>query len=239
MQPMRLPRLFQQACSSHIKPLRWPPFLMSSPYLYFELHVATTIGKGIVDPGIVDHYVIFGALVGAIAWNVITWYYGIPSSSSHALIGGLVGAAIAKAGAGSLIVFGLFKIISFIIIAPLLGFLFGSLMVLLVSWLFVRSLPRNVDKWFRRIQLFSSSMYSLGHGGNDAQKTMGIIWMLMIAGGYSGASDSMPMWVVSELLCRHWPWHAFRRMAHRENDGAAHHQDQASRGRLRRIGRCA
>ena len=165
----------------------------------FELHVANTIGKSIVDPGIVDHYVIFGALAGAIAWNVITWYYGIPSSSSHALIGGLVGAAVAKAGGGSLIAFGLFKIIAFIIIAPALGFLFGSLMVLLVSWLFVRSSPRNVDKWFRRIQLFSSSMYSLGHGGNDAQKTMGIIWMLLIAGGYSKASDSLPLWVV--LCC--------------------------------------
>ncbi len=165
----------------------------------FELHVANTIGKSIVDPAIIDHYVIFGALAGAIAWNVITWYYGIPSSSSHALIGGLVGAAVAKAGGGSLIAFGLFKIIAFIIIAPALGFLFGSLMVLLVSWLFVRSSPRNVDKWFRRIQLFSSSMYSLGHGGNDAQKTMGIIWMLLIAGGYSKASDSLPLWVV--LCC--------------------------------------
>ena len=162
----------------------------------FELHVANTIGKSIVDPGVVDHYVIFGALVGAIAWNVITWYYGIPSSSSHALIGGLVGAAVAKAGVGSLMAFGLIKIIAFIIIAPALGFIFGSLMVLLVSWLFVRSLPRNVDKWFRRIQLFSSSMYSLGHGGNDAQKTMGIIWMLLIAGGYSKASDHLPMWVI-------------------------------------------
>ena len=162
----------------------------------FQLHVATTVGKGTIDPSIVDHYVIFGALVGAIVWNVITWYYGIPSSSSHALIGGLVGAAVAKAGSGSLIADGLIKTIAFIVISPMLGFLLGSLIMLLVSWLFVRSTPRNIDKWFRRLQLVSASMYSLGHGGNDAQKTMGIIWMLLIAGGYSSADDSLPLWVV-------------------------------------------
>jgi len=162
----------------------------------FHLHVATTIGKGTIEPSIVDHYVIFGALVGAIVWNIITWYYGIPSSSSHALIGGLVGAAVAKAGSGSLIAGGLIKTIAFIVISPVLGFLFGSIMVLLVSWLFVRSTPRNIDRWFRRLQLVSASMYSLGHGGNDAQKTMGIIWMLLIAGGYSSAGDDLPMWVV-------------------------------------------
>jgi PiT family inorganic phosphate transporter len=162
----------------------------------FKLHVATTIGKGIIDPAIVDHYVIFGALVGAIAWNVITWYYGIPSSSSHALIGGLVGAGVAKAGVSSLMSWGLFKVIIFIVIAPMMAFFLGSLMVLVVSWLFVRSSPHNVDRWFRRIQLFTCSLYSLGHGGNDAQKTMGIIWMLLIASGYSTASDDLPMWVV-------------------------------------------
>ena len=162
----------------------------------FQLHVATTIGKGTIDPSIVDHYVVFGALVGAIAWNVLTWYYGIPSSSSHALIGGLVGAAVAKSGTGSLIASGLIKTIAFILISPLMGFLLGSLIMLIVSWLFVRSVPRSVDKWFRRMQLVSASLYSLGHGGNDAQKTMGIIWMLMIAGGYSGVNDALPMWVV-------------------------------------------
>ncbi len=162
----------------------------------FHLSVATTIGKGTIEPSVVDHYVIFGALVGAIAWNILTWYYGIPSSSSHALIGGLVGAAVAKAGSGSLISAGLIKTIAFIVIAPMLGFILGSMMMVLVAWLFVRSSPRNIDKWFRRIQIFSSSMYSLGHGGNDAQKTMGIIWMLMIAGGYSSAADDLPMWVV-------------------------------------------
>jgi PiT family inorganic phosphate transporter len=164
--------------------------------LVFQLQVATTVGKGTIDPSVVDHYVVFGALAGAIAWNLITWYYGIPSSSSHALIGGLVGAAVAKAGTDSLMSSGLIKIISFIVLSPLLGFLFGSLMMLIVSWLFVRSTPQRVDKWFRRMQLLSASMYSLGHGGNNAQKTMGIIWMLLIAAGVSTASDPLPMWVI-------------------------------------------
>jgi PiT family inorganic phosphate transporter len=164
--------------------------------LVFQLNVATTIGKGTIDPAIVDHYVVFGALVGAIAWNLVTWIYGIPSSSSHALIGGLIGAAVAKAGTGALISSGLIKTISFIVLSPLLGFLFGSMMMLFVSWLFVRSTPQRVDKWFRRMQLISASMYSLGHGGNDAQKTMGIIWMLLIAAGASAASDPLPWWVI-------------------------------------------
>ncbi|MCE2859939.1 MAG: inorganic phosphate transporter [Oxalobacteraceae bacterium] len=164
--------------------------------LIFQLKVATTVGKGTIDPSVVDHYVVFGALAGAIAWNLLTWYYGIPSSSSHALIGGLLGAAVAKAGTGSLISSGLIKTISFIVLSPLLGFLFGSMMMLIVSWLFVRSTPQRVDKWFRRMQLISASMYSLGHGGNDAQKTMGIIWMLLIAAGVSGASDPLPWWVI-------------------------------------------
>lgn len=162
----------------------------------FQLKVATTIGKGTIDPLVIDHYVIFGALMGAIVWNLITWYYGIPSSSSHALIGGLVGAAVAKAGAGALIASGLIKTLIFIVVSPVLGFLFGSVIMLVVSWLCVRSSPRRVDKWFRRLQLVSASMYSLGHGGNDAQKTMGIIWMLLIASGYSAASDPLPWWVI-------------------------------------------
>ncbi|MFM8466823.1 MAG: anion permease [Oxalobacteraceae bacterium] len=162
----------------------------------FQLKVAATVGKGTIDPAVVDHYVIFGALIGAIAWNFLTWYYGIPSSSSHALIGGLVGAAVAKAGTNSLISAGLIKTISFIVLSPLLGLLFGSLMMLIVSWMFVRSTPQRVDKWFRRMQLVSASMYSLGHGGNDAQKTMGIIWMLLIAAGVTTASDPLPMWVI-------------------------------------------
>jgi len=162
----------------------------------FHLSVATTIGRGIVDQGIVDHYLVFGALVGAIAWNLITWYYGIPSSSSHALIGGLVGAAVAKAGTWALVPAGILKTCAFILIAPLMGMLLGALLMLLVSWLFVRSTPSRVDRWFRRLQLLSASLYSLGHGGNDAQKTAGIIWMLLIAAGYLGAKDPIPLWVV-------------------------------------------
>lgn len=165
--------------------------------LVFQLKVATTVGKGTIDPQIVDHYVIFGALVGAIAWNVITWYYGIPSSSSHALIGGLVGAAVAKSGTGALIGAGLLKTVAFILLSPLLGFVFGSLMMLMVAWLFFRTPPSKVDRWFRRLQLLSASMYSLGHGGNDAQKTIGIIWMMLIAGGYAvQGSTAPPTWVI-------------------------------------------
>ncbi len=164
--------------------------------LIFQLKVASTVGKGTIDPNVIDHYVVFGALIGAIFWNFLTWCYGIPSSSSHALIGGLIGAAVAKSGTDSLIAGGLLKIVAFIVLSPLLGFIFGSVMMLIVSWLFVRSAPRQVDKWFRHMQLFSAAMYSLGHGGNDAQKTMGIIWMLLIASGYMGANDSLPLWVI-------------------------------------------
>ena len=163
----------------------------------FQLKVATTIGRGIVDQGIVDHYLIFGALIGAIAWNIITWWYGIPSSSSHALIGGLVGAAVAKAGTWALVPSGLLKTIAFIFVAPLLGMLLGALLMLLVAWLFVRSSPSRVDRWFRRLQLVSASLYSLGHGGNDAQKTIGIIWMLLIAAGYLGTQEPVPIWVIA------------------------------------------
>ena len=161
----------------------------------FHLNVATTVGKGIVDQGVIDHYVVFGALIGAIAWNLITWYYGIPSSSSHALIGGIVGAGVAKAGVWALIPSGLFKVVAFIFISPLLGFVLGSLLMVTISWLFRRSTPSRVDRLFRRLQLFSSSLYSLGHGGNDAQKTVGIIWMLLIAAGYTTV-DHVPPWVV-------------------------------------------
>jgi len=163
----------------------------------FQLTVATTIGRGIIDQGVVDHYLVFGALIGAIAWNIITWWYGIPSSSSHALIGGLVGAAVAKAGAWALVPSGLLKAISFIFISPLLGMVLGAFLMVGVSWLFVRSTPSKVDRWFRRLQLVSASLYSLGHGGNDAQKTIGIIWMLLIAAGYLGTQDPVPIWVIA------------------------------------------
>jgi PiT family inorganic phosphate transporter len=158
----------------------------------FHLSVAATVGKGIVHPGVVDVHVVFGALVGAIAWNVLTWYYGIPSSSSHALIGGIVGAVIAKAGAGSLVASGIWKTVAFIFISPLLGFLLGSLMMVLVAWICRRATPSKVDRWFRRLQLVSAGAYSLGHGGNDAQKTIGIIWMLLIATGYAAAGEATP-----------------------------------------------
>ena len=171
-------------------------FFNFAAFFAFHLSVAATVGKGIVDQGIVDQYVVFGALIGAIAWNLITWWYGIPSSSSHALIGGLVGAAVAKAGTGALIAPGLLKTIAFIFVAPVLGMVFGALLMLAVAWIFVRTTPSRVDRWFRRLQLVSASLYSLGHGGNDAQKTAGVIWMLLIASGYLGAQDPLPAWVL-------------------------------------------
>ena len=163
----------------------------------FHLSVAATVGKGIVQPGIVDTHVVFGALVGAITWNVITWYYGIPSSSSHALIGGIVGSVMAKSGAGALIAGGILKTVAFIFISPLLGFLLGSIMMVIVAWTFRRFRPSKIDKWFRRLQLISAGAYSLGHGGNDAQKTIGIIWLLLIATDYTASSDAAPpLWVI-------------------------------------------
>ena len=158
----------------------------------FQLSVAATVGKGIVQPGVVDVNVVFGALIGAISWNFLTWYYGIPSSSSHALIGGIVGAVIAKAGVQSLVAGGVFKTVAFIFVSPFLGFLLGSLMMVLVAWVCRRATPSKVDRWFRRLQLVSAGAYSLGHGGNDAQKTIGIIWMLLIATGYTSASAALP-----------------------------------------------
>jgi PiT family inorganic phosphate transporter len=163
----------------------------------FHLKVASTVGKGIVDPSIVDHYIVFGALVGASAWNIITWLAGLPSSSSHALIGGLIGAGVAKAGFPSLIEAGILKTVVFIFVAPLMGFVLGGIMLVIVSWLFRKSSPSRIDRWFRRVQIVSASLYSLGHGGNDAQKTIGIIWVLLIAGGAVKAADAAPpLWVI-------------------------------------------
>ncbi|HLS56259.1 MAG TPA: inorganic phosphate transporter [Zeimonas sp.] len=163
----------------------------------FELKVAATVGKGIVDPAVVDHVVIFGAVSGALAWNIITWWFGIPSSSSHALIGGLIGATLAKAGAGSLLGAGITKVALFIVISPTLGFILGSALMLGVSWAFFRTTPRGTDRWFRRMQLVSSALYSIGHGSNDAQKTMGIIWLLLIAAGVTSSAEAHPpYWVV-------------------------------------------
>lgn len=161
----------------------------------FELKVAATVGKGIVDPQVIDHQVIFGALVGALTWNVVTWWFGIPSSSSHALIGGMIGATIAKAGVDALIGSGILKVATFIVVSPLLGFILGALLMVLVAWLSRHSPPRRIDRWYRRLQLVSSALYSLGHGSNDAQKTMGIIWLLLIAAGAT-TTDHLPFWVV-------------------------------------------
>jgi inorganic phosphate transporter, PiT family len=166
----------------------------------FHLSVAATVGKGIVQPGVVDTNVVFGALMGAIFWDVLTWYYGIPSSSSHALIGGIVGAVMAKSGAGVLIGAGIWKTVLWIFLSPLLGFLLGSLTMVAVSQIFRRSTPSKIDRWFRRLQLLSAGAYSLGHGGNDAQKTIGIIWMLLIAAGTTpAAATAPPAWVI--LAC--------------------------------------
>ncbi len=166
----------------------------------FQLTVAATVGKGIANPAVIDVNVVFGALIGAIFWNFVTWYFGIPSSSSHALIGGIVGAVMAKSGAGALIGSGIMRTVIFIFVSPLLGFVLGNLMMVLVAVAFRRSTPSRVDKWFRRLQLVSAGAYSLGHGGNDAQKTIGIIWMLLIATGYAAAGESAPpQWVV--LCC--------------------------------------
>ena len=164
----------------------------------FQLSVAATVGKGIVQPGVVDTHVVFGALIGAISWNLATWYYGIPSSSSHALIGGIVGAVMARAGAGALVSAGILKTVAFILVSPMLGFLLGSMMMVGVAWICRRATPSRVDRWFRRLQIVSAGAYSLGHGGNDAQKTIGIIWMLLIATGYASASDSAPpTWTIA------------------------------------------
>ena len=163
----------------------------------FHLKVAATVGKGIVDPGVVDQYVIFGALVGAIAWNVITWWYGIPSSSSHALIGGILGATIAKVGTTPLVLAGVLKTVAFIFVSPVMGFVLASALMVVVAWICSRQSPLHVDNVFRRLQLVSAGLYSLGHGGNDAQKTIGIIWLLLIAAGISNAGDAMPpSWVI-------------------------------------------
>ena len=163
----------------------------------FHLKVAATVGKGIVDPAVVDHYVVFGALVGAIAWNGLTWFFGLPSSSSHALIGGLIGAAVAKVGFSSLVASGIGKTVAFIFISPLMGFVLGGLLLVVVAWIFRRMAPSRIDRWFRRLQLVSAAAYSLGHGGTDAQKTIGIIWVLLIAANVMPSNAaSPPAWVI-------------------------------------------
>ena len=173
----------------------WAAFFNFVAILLFELKVAATVGKGIVDHAVVDNHLIFGALIGAISWNVITWYYGLPSSSSHALIGGMIGATIAKAGAGPLLAPGIVRTVSFIVVAPLLGMLLSGTIIIAVSWICRRRSQRQTDRWFRRLQLVSSAMYSIGHGGNDAQKTMGIIWLLLMTANLA-TPQHLPVWVV-------------------------------------------
>ncbi|HJZ42928.1 MAG TPA: inorganic phosphate transporter [Hyphomicrobiaceae bacterium] len=174
----------------------WAAFFNFIAFLFFGLHVAQTVGTGIVAADIVDARVIFGALAGAIAWNLITWWLGIPSSSSHALIGGLVGAGITKAGGVAVVWTGLLKTSAAIVLSPLTGFILALMLVLTVSWLFVRVSPRSVDSTFRSLQFVSASLYSLGHGGNDAQKTMGIIAVLLFSQGRLGSEFYVPFWVV-------------------------------------------
>jgi PiT family inorganic phosphate transporter len=178
----------------------WAAFFNFVAFLVFGLHVAQTVGTGIVAAEVVDPRVIFGALVGAIAWNVITWRLGIPSSSSHALIGGLVGAGTAKAGLGAIVWAGLLKTAAAIVLSPLIGFVLALFLVLAVSWTFVRATPFAVDRTFRTLQLASAALYSLGHGGNDAQKTMGIIAVLLYSQGLLGPTFHVPFWVV--LTCQ-------------------------------------
>ncbi|HVI20327.1 MAG TPA: inorganic phosphate transporter [Gaiellales bacterium] len=178
----------------------WAAFFNFVAFLVFGLHVARTLGTGIVGAQVVDAAVIFGALMGAIVWNVLTWWLGLPSSSSHALVGGLVGAGVAKAGFGAVVWGGLGKTAAAIVLSPLLGYVLALALVLAVSWIFVRVRPRTVDKTFRRLQFVSASLYSLGHGGNDAQKTMGIIAVLLFSQGLLGPEFRVPLWVV--LACQ-------------------------------------
>ncbi|MGB8069686.1 MAG: inorganic phosphate transporter [Pseudolabrys sp.] len=178
----------------------WAAFFNFIAFLFFGLHVAQTVGTGIVAAEVVDAAVIFGALMGAICWNLLTWWLGIPSSSSHALIGGLAGAGMMKAGLTAIVWSGLGVTAAAIVLSPLLGFLLALLLVLIVSWAFVRSTPSAVDNTFRTLQLVSAAFYSLGHGGNDAQKTMGVIAVLLFSQGFLGAAFYVPFWVI--LTCQ-------------------------------------
>jgi len=178
----------------------WAAFFNFIAFLVFGVHVARTVGVGIVSAGVIDAHVIFGALMGAIFWNLITWWAGIPSSSSHALIGGLLGAGLVKAGLSCIVWPGLITTGAFIVLSPLLGFLLALFLILAVSWAFVRANPRSVEPAFHWLQFIAASLISLGHGGNDAQKTMGIIAVLLFSQGYLGSDFYVPFWVV--LICQ-------------------------------------
>jgi PiT family inorganic phosphate transporter len=174
----------------------WAAFFNFVAAFGFGVHVATTVGKGVVHANVVDQWVILAGLVGAITWNLITWYWGLPTSSSHALIGGFAGAGVAKAGLGGLMAAGLIKIGVFMILAPLIGLTVGFAMMLLNMWTFRNQTPGRVDRFFRRGQLVSAAAYSLGHGTNDAQKTMGIIAVLLFTTGHLGQDFYVPFWVI-------------------------------------------
>ena len=216
----------------------WAAFFNFIAFLFFGLHVAQTVGTGIVAADVVDAAVIFGALMGAICWNLITWWLGIPSSSSHALIGGLAGAAIMKAGLGAIIWNGLGVTGAAIVLSPLLGFFLALLLVLAVSWVFVRSSPSAVDNFFRTAQLVSAALYSLGHGGNDAQKTMGIIAVLLYSQGLLGEDFLHSFLGDPELPSRNGAWNAGWRLAHRAYHGFKDHPTTSRAGLLRRGWRC-
>ena len=190
--------------STRVLPARyaviWAAFFNFVAFLFFGLNVAQTVGKGIIAPGVVDDAVVFGALGGAIVWNVVTWIAGIPSSSSHALIGGLLGAGVAKGGFAPVVWQGVYKTVAGIVVSPAMGFALALVLVLAVSWLFVRATPAFADSFFRKAQFVSASLYSLGHGGNDAQKTMGIIAVLLYAHGAIKGAFHVPLWVV--LSCQ-------------------------------------
>lgn len=174
----------------------WAAFFNFIAFLFFGVHVATTIGKGVVNPTGITPTVIVAGLIGAIVWDLLTWYYGIPVSSSHALVGGLVGAAITHGGLNIIIANGIIKIAIFIVLSPILGVIIGFLLMNIVMILFQHSSPSKIDSHFRRFQLISAALYSLGHGGNDAQKTMGIIAVLLFTSGYLGKEFYVPLWVV-------------------------------------------
>lgn len=174
----------------------WAAFFNFIAFLFFGLHVAGTIGKGIIDLGTLDSQIIFATLIGACVWDLLTWYVGLPTSSSHALMGGLIGAAIIKAGAAALLWNGILKTVAFIFISPLLGLALGLMFGIIVHWIFRAQAPSRVDHLFRKGQLFSAALYSLGHGGNDAQKTMGIIAGLLFSAGVIGPKFYIPLWVV-------------------------------------------
>ncbi|MEO8400255.1 MAG: inorganic phosphate transporter [Gammaproteobacteria bacterium] len=174
----------------------WAAFFNFIAFLFFGLHVANTVGTGLIDPSIVTVNLIFSALIGAITWNLFTWYFGLPSSSSHALIGGLLGAGIAKAGFSSLKIVGISKVLAAIVISPLLGFMLGLIFMFLIAKFLFNFTPHRIDGLFRHLQFISSAFISLGHGGNDAQKTMGIIAILLFSAGLLGDKFYIPLWVI-------------------------------------------